>query len=405
MSTKKPIFAIFLTIFLDMLSFGIVIPDIQLRAEHLVKSATWLPQSNPAMLGLVIGFSIAVFSLAQFIISPILGRLSDEKGRRPVLLVTCTLAIVAPLMYAFSGTSLLIMWISRLFHGMAGGNLGVAYAYIADITDEENRATSMGILGAAFGLGFIFGPPLGSFLIELNQGQPFYLGLASAGFALINLIFVALYLPESRQGTEPKPYENRFRSILTAFRQPTLGTLLILFFIASFAFTHLETTYYRLAHDVYRFNPLETSMVLVTVGVTAAVVQGGLIRVLEPKFGERNLLRYGYLLQAPVLASMPFVQPWIPVIGGAILLGTGNGLAQPSLSSLVSKTAPEDMRGSIFGVNQSLGSLARIIGPFTANVAYSHSPATPYLIAAGIILIPTIGFWTIKFNSDPQAVS
>ena len=388
-----------------MLSFGTVIPDIQLRAEKLVNHATWLPQNNPAVLGLVIGFSIALFSLAQFIVAPLLGRLSDEKGRRPVLLVTCTLAIIGPLLYAFSGSSLLILWIARCIHGMAGANLGVAYAYVADITTDKDRAKSMGLLGAAFGLGFIFGPPLGSFLIELNNGEPVYLGLASAGFALINFTFVALFLPESRQGTAPAPRENRFRSLARAFRQPTLGTLLGLFFVASSAFTHLETTYYRLAHDVYKFNQLETSMVLVTVGIVAAVVQGGLIRVLEPKFGERNLLRFGYLLQAPILASMPFVKPWFPVIIGAVLLGTGNGISQPSLSSLVSKAAPEDMRGSIFGVNQSLGSLARIIGPFTANLAYAHSPATPYLIAAAIMLIPTIGFMTFKFNIEPQAVS
>ncbi|MFM9873071.1 MAG: MFS transporter [Fimbriimonadaceae bacterium] len=405
MSTKKPIFAIFLTIFLDMLSFGTVIPDIQLRAEKLVNAATWLPKDNPAVLGLVIGFTIALFSLAQFLISPHLGRISDEKGRRPVLLVTCTFAMLAPLLYAFSGTSLILMWISRLLHGAAGGNLGVAYAYVADITEEKDRAKSMGVLGAAFGLGFIFGPPLGSFLVELNHGQPYYLGLAAAGFALINLIFVALYLPESRKGSPAGPRENRFLAIKTAFKQPTLGPLLALFFVGSFAFTHLETTYYRLGEDVYKFNQLQTSMVLVTVGIVAAVVQGGLIRILEPRFGETKLLRVGYLLQAPILASMPYVMPWIPVIGGAILLGTSSGIAQPSLSSLVSKAAPEDMRGSIFGINQSLGSLARIIGPFTANVAYAHSPATPYLIAAAIMLIPAIGFWRIKFNSDPQAVS
>lgn len=398
-------FAIFLTIFLDMLSFGTVIPDIQLRAEKLVTTANWLPKDNPAVLGLIIGFSIALFSLAQFLIAPYLGRLSDERGRRPVLLVTCAFATIAPFLYAFSGTSLVLMWISRLLHGATGGNLGVAYAYVADVTTEKDRAKSMGILGAAFGLGFIFGPPLGSFLVELNQGQPYYLGFAAAGFALINFIFVALFLPESRKGTEPTERENQFFALKRAFKQPSLGPLLALFFVGSFAFTHLETTYYRLGHDIYKFNQLQTSMVLVTVGLTAAVVQGGLIRILEPKLGETKLLRIGYLLQAPILASMPFVMPWLPVIGGAILLGTSSGIAQPSLSSLVSKAAPEDLRGSIFGVNQSLGSLARIIGPFTANVAYSHSPATPYLLAAAIMIIPTIGFWTIKLNPGPQAVS
>lgn len=402
---KKPIVAIFLTIFLDMLSFGTVIPDIQLRAETLVKQATWLPQGNGAVLGLVIGFSIALFSLAQFLVAPYLGRLSDERGRRPVLLATCTLAVIGPLLYALSGASLVVLWLSRVIHGMAGGNLGVAYAYVADVTDEKDRASSMGLLGAAFGLGFIFGPPLGSWLIQLNGGQPVYLGLVSAFFALANLAFVYFRLPESRAKGSALPAENRFKAMVQAFREPTLGLLLGLFFVASFAFTHLETTYYRLAHDVYMFDRMQTSMVLVTVGIVAAVVQGGLIRVVEPVVGERNLLRFGYILQAPIFASMPFVMPWIPVIGGAILLGTGSGLAQPSLSSLVSKAAPERMRGGIFGVNQSLGSLARIIGPFSANVAYAKSPAAPYLLAAAIMLIPTLGFLTFKFQTPGEAVS
>lgn len=402
---KKPIVAIFLTVFLDMLSFGTVIPDIQLRAETLVKQATWLPQADGTVVGLVIGFSIALFSLAQFVVAPYLGRLSDEHGRRPVLLATCTMALIGPLLYAFSGASLLILWLARIIHGMAGGNLGVAYAYVADVSEEKDRASSMGILGAAFGLGFIFGPPLGSWLIQLNQGQPVYLGLASAFFALLNLLFVYFLLPESKAAGSALPATSRFRAMAEAFSQPTLGLLLGLFFVASFAFTHLETTYYRLSHDVYRLDQMQTSMVLVTVGIVAAVVQGGLIRVVEPIFGERNLLRFGYLLQAPILGSMPFVMPWLPVIGGAVLLGTGSGLAQPSLSSLISKSAPESIRGGIFGVNQSLGSLARIIGPFSANVAYAKSPAAPYLLAAAIMLVPTVGFFLIRIQTPSKAVS
>lgn len=400
MSGKKPLTAIFITVFLDMLSFGTVIPDVQLRSKELVEAATWLPH-NPTTEGFVIGLSIALFSIAQFLIAPWLGKMSDEKGRRPVLLITCTLAVFASLLYGFSGT-LIILWLSRVLHGLAGANLGVAYAYIADVTTDQDRAKSMGLIGAAFGLGFIFGPPLGSILIELNNGQPLYLGLASAFFALINLIWVYLYLPESRiPGNEPaSSNENRFRALTNALTTPTLGILLALFFVASFAFTHLETTYYRLGEDVYKFNQVQTSMVLVTVGIVAAVVQGGLIRILEPKFGERNLLRVGYLLQAPILASMPFVTPWWPIIVGAILLGTSSGIAQPSLSSIISKNAPADIRGSIFGINQSLGSLARIIGPFTANIAYAYSPAAPYLIAAAIMILPTIAVWMIKLNTN-----
>lgn len=400
MIKDKPLFAIFLTVFLDMLSFGTVIPDIQLRAEHLVKGTSWITAAGPNVVGIVIGISIALFSIAQFIISPYLGRLSDEKGRRPILLVTCTLAVISSLLYAFS-TSLPIMWLSRICHGFAGANLGVAYAYIADISSDANRAKSMGVLGMAFGLGFMFGPPLGAILIEVNNGQPFLLGLVSAGFALINLIFVARYLPESNNNHVARTPQKRIQVLLDALKTPTLGSLLLLFFVANLAFANLESTYFRLGADVYKISQTQTSLVLVFVGVIAALVQGGLIRVLEPKFGEVNLLRVGYLVQAPVLASIPFVKPWWPVLLGCAFLGTGNGIAQPSLSSLISKNSPPELRGSTFGITQSLGSLARIIGPIIANTMYAGGPARPYLLAALLMLIPSIGVWRVKFSTQP----
>jgi len=215
----KPLFAIFLTVFLDMLSFGTVIPDIQLRAEKLVNASSWITSAGPNAIGIVIGISIALFSIAQFVISPYLGRLSDERGRRPILLVTCSLAVLSSLLYAFS-TTLPVMWLSRIFHGFAGANLGVAYAYIADISSDANRAKSMGVLGMAFGLGFMFGPPLGAILIEANNGQPFLLGLVSASFALINLIFVAKFLPESNTIRNVKPVEKRLKLLINALKTP-----------------------------------------------------------------------------------------------------------------------------------------------------------------------------------------
>ncbi len=401
MRKVPPTIAVFLTVFLDILSFGAVIPDVQLRAEKLVRNATVFnidfTRLDSAGVGFLIGLTIALYSIAQFALAPFLGRLSDRIGRRPVLIVTCALAVVAAATYAFANT-IEIMWASRIVLGMAGANLGVAYAYASDISTEKDRSKTMGLLGMAFGLGFMLGPPTGAWLIQLGNGSPAYLGWGSAAFAFVNLIFVLFFLPEPDRiiPTEPPTKKSRLVELREALSIPGLRLLLGLFFVANFAFANLETTYYRIGQDVYKVGIAETTLVLVFVGITAAAVQGGLIRILEPKFGEINLIRTGYFLQIPILASIPFT-PWGPLVFlGCFILAFGSGISQPSLSSLISKAAPIAMVGGIFGITQSLGALARIVSPVLANSLYGISPAIPYLFAAGLMLGPATMAWFIR---------
>lgn len=374
----SPLVAVFLTVFFDMMSFGSVIPDLQIRAEGL------------GARGFVAGLVLATFSIAQFIVSPFLGRWSDRVGRRKVLILTCAVATASSIVYCFANT-LPMMFVSRALLGVAGANLGVAYAYISDVTQPEERSAAMGKIGMAFGFGFMFGPPLGAWMIQVGNGTPVALGIFSAVFAFINLIFVMFLMPDA----PPSPAEPEHlrdlsptQKLVSALKTPGLGFLLLLFLIANLAFSNLESTYFRLAHDDYKIDQIATSWILVLVGVVAAVVQGGLMGGLVKRFGEVNLLRVSYLVQSPILASIPFVRPWVPVILGCILLGVGSGLAQPNLSSLISKAAPAALAGGIFGITQSLGAIARIIGPVVGNELYEHGHWIPYAVAAVMMLVP-----------------
>ena len=408
MSRVPPTVAIFMTVFLDFLSFGSVIPDIQLRAERLVSQTTWFGFDFSTLstnaVGFFIGLTIALYSIAQFLLAPLFGRISDTYGRRPVLIITCTLAVVAAALYAYAD-NLAIMWLSRIALGVAGANLGVAYAYASDISTEQDRPKTMGLLGMAFGLGFMFGPPIGAFLITLGDGSPFYLGWGSAALALINLVFVVFFLPEPEkkepvEPSDPEKKVNRWQQLKIALETPGLRILAILFFVANFAFANIESTFYRIGEDVYRVTEQDTTWVLVLIGVIAAITQGGLIRVLAPKFGEVNLIRAGYFLQTPAILVIPFV-PWgWMVFAGASVIGISSGIAQPSLNSLISKAAPVAMVGGIFGITQSLGALARIISPMLANTLYQWSPAVPYIFAAILMLIPTVMAWFIPRTQD-----
>ncbi len=403
MRKPSPILGIALTVFFDLLSFGLVIPDIQLRGESLHAA------------GFVLGLTIACFSLAQFIVSPILGRLSDHVGRRRILLVTTTLSTASYLMYSHA-TFLWIMIVARLLNGMGGANIGVAYAYIADITSTENRGKAMGLIGAAFGMGFIFGPPLGAYLVKLGNHTPLVLGYTAACLSALNFLYVYFVLPESiKPGTQPPTQRiSTVEAYRQAFRAPGLWLLLAMFFATTFGFSNLEATFFRLCEHNFGMDQMHTALALCLVGITSAIMQGGVIRIVLPLFGEVNLLRFAYFVQVPGLLLVPWGNPVLPMAILIILLGIGGGLSQPSMSSLISQTAPASMQGSIFGVTQSLGALARILGPVVGNSLFDQGSTLfgrqhwlPYAFGACVVFIPLLGSWKLKMpdkHREPVAV-
>lgn len=398
-----PQVAIFMTVLLDMLSFSMQFPDIQLRGEKLV-SAMLGASATPVIVGLLIGIVSSIFSIFQFALGPVLGRWSDFVGRRQVLVVTTILALLSALIYAFADQYWILL-VSRALGGIAGANLGVAYAYISDTTEPDERANAMGRLGAAFGMGFLIGPPIGAWLIAAGHGSPMLMGLVSAGLCFVNFIFVLCFLPESLKSENVATEKvHRFEIMRVAFRTPTLGLLLALFFVANYAFSNLEATWFLFAVGHFKMSQQDGAWILMVVGVTGVAVQGGLVPILVKKFGEVNLVRVSYMLQSPAMAMMPFAPPWIPMILTCILLSGGSGLGQPNLSSLISKVTPPNMAGGIFGVTQSLGAIARIIGPLTAIPMLKVAYWLPYMFAAVLLLVPLFGMMRFR-QPDPAAVS
>ncbi|HEY3783432.1 MAG TPA: MFS transporter [Fimbriimonadaceae bacterium] len=413
MRKPSPILGIALTVFIDILSFGLVIPDIQLRGELLIHQTFGLT-IDARLQGLILGLTIATYSIAQLITSPILGRLSDKVGRRSILLCTTLLSATAYLFYSHA----ILLWVmiaARVLGGIGGANIGVAYAYVADVTSPQNRGKAMGLIGAAFGLGFIFGPGIGSVLVKLGHNTPTVLGYTSTALCILNFAYVYYLLPESHQNrwdasaeSASAPATNRAKIRLAdAFKTPGLGLLLAMFFCTNFGFSNMESTFFRLAEHNFGMSQLQTAMILTEVGIVMAIVQGGLIRVVIPMFGEVNLLRTAYFLQVPALLCMPWASPWIPMMLVAAVLGLGGGLSQPSMSSLISLNTPGDMQGGIFGITQGLGALARILGPTIGNTLFDvNSTGTapynnvrhwyPYTFGAAVVLLPLLASFKLK---------
>lgn len=394
-----PIIGIFLTVFLDLLGFGLFIPDLQLRGASLTES------------GLVLGFALGCFSLAQLLTAPLLGRISDQKGRRVVLLITTVLSCVAYVLYAHA-TSIGWMIASRVVSGIAAANLGVAFAYIADVTTPENRAKGMGVVGAAFGLGFIFGPGIGAFLLAIGNNSPVVLGYTGAALSAVNFLYVLFLLPDSTQH-KAEAGGHFLENFGRAFRAPDLAFLLVMFFAVQFGFTNLESTFFQLlaapdwifhlgsgtAH--WSENARDVgALILIAVGLVSVVMQGFLVRILTPRYGEVKLVRYAYVGLVPSLAAVPFLPLWIPILIGIVVMGTCTGLAQPSISALVSRAAPKDMQGGVFGVTQSLGALARFLGPLVSIPLLHWKPFAPYILGALIIVGPAFMAWRLR---QPQS--
>lgn len=396
LSKPKPIVAIFLTVLIDMLAFGMAIPDIQLRGKSL------------GLDGWALGAAMASFSLAQLLTAPYLGQESDRIGRRKILLITCMLSTISFILYAHA-SSIPILIASRILGGIAGANIGVAFAYIADVTTPAERAKGMGLVGAAFGLGFIFGPPIGGHLISLGGGQPHILGYTAAAASLLNSYFVWQFLSDvKREGPIPPRAKNalaaNWRMVGKALSHSELRILITLFFMATLAFSNLESTYFRLISDQWKMSLESGGYVLAWVGVVAAFMQGFLIRRLTPKFGEANLMRFGYTLLVPSLLLVPYSGPWLPMLTGAMCLGIANGAAQPSTSSLISRSTPAAIQGGIFGVTQSVGALARVIGPQLGMSLYAKNPAYPYLCGGLLMLIPATLAYFVKFDPNAEPV-
>jgi multidrug resistance protein len=373
---RSPLIVIFTTVFIDLVGFGIVIPVLPFYAEGTVFNAT------PRTVGLL----FASYSIMQLIFSPILGSLSDKYGRRPVLLLSIIGTGIGFLVLGFA-TTLFMLFVGRILDGITGGNISTAQAYIADITTEENRTKGMGLIGAAFGLGFILGPAIGGILSRWGIQVPF---LFAAGLCFANAVLLYFTLPETV--TADHPAKNRagrgrsFKNVVNSLRQPRLSFVLIIYFLFVVAFSIMTTAFSLYTMFRFGYDAQHTGYLFAYVGLIAVIIQGGLIGRLVKRFGELPLVIFGALCFAISLFAVPFVGP---AAGGlaALLVGggvfsMGNSLATPALTSLASKSVGAAEQGSVLGVTQSVASLARAVGPFLAAVLINSS--TAHLGADGI---------------------
>ncbi len=394
MKRKPSILVIFLSVFIDLIGFGIVLPLLPGFAED-----NFRPDFSAK--GLIIGAIIGSFSAMQFFFAPMWGKLSDRIGRRPVMLFSNLGAAGSYVLFAIacglSGPAgLWMILVSRIFAGICGANLSVASAYIADISPPEKRSARMGLIGMAFGLGFIFGPAIGAFSVELfgKQGP----GWVAASFCAANFILGWFILGESRQPGSakvvPRPKFGQWGHTLA---QPKLGLLVCVFFFATFCFTCFESTFPLLAKHEFSFGEKDLNhrigYLFTYAGFIAAMVQG-VIGKLVKKFGEPNLIFSSLIIFAAGLASLPFAKTMPEILLVLALLAIGSGLNRPPVFGMISLNSSPDEQGANLGVAQSFGALARMLGPVFASTLFFVRPSLPYLICGGLALLTSFFAWS-----------
>lgn len=378
-----PLAILFLTVFIDLLGFGIVIPFLPIYAERLHVGAAG------------IGLILASYSLMQFFAAPILGRISDRFGRRPVIMLGLLGSSVGYLIYGFAATFFGLL-LSRAVHGICAGTVSTAQAYVADTTSEEKRAHGMGMIGAAFGLGFVLGPAIGGLLGRSSLRTPVFF---AAALTFANLIFAALKLPESHQPDANAQFSlaHAVSPLLSLPRQLTrhrLTDLFMIAFLGTFAIAAFEATFALLASRMYGYGATGVGALLAFAGLVQAVVQGYLLRLLTAPLGELRLIRAGMIGFALGMAPMASLSSHTALIVMLALLSAGYGFANPCIASLISKRTEVGLQGEVLGVNQSALSLARICGPIAGGVIFEAiGPAGAYIgggVAALIALYFTI---------------
>lgn len=347
-----PILIIFLTILIDMIGFGIVIPILPLYAQHFTQDAT--------MIGLLFGS----FSFMQLIFTPILGRWSDRVGRRPVLLLSILGTAVSFLILG-SAQSLWMLFLGRMLDGLSGGNISTAQAYIADTTTLEKRSGAMALIGAAFGLGFVIGPTIGGLLGQYSMQLPFYV---AAVLAFMNAIALYFLLPESlplhkRGAPAAAPPSGTLWQNLLSARQTPLGPIMICSLFSTIAFSLITALFTLFTQHRLNWHAHENGLLFGYIGLLGVLIQGGLVRRLAPRVGEKLLILIGCVFLCVSMALLPLGGEFITVLIASSGLAIGNSLTTPMLSGLASKSTDAESQGAVLGVMQSVASLGRMIGP------------------------------------------
>lgn len=382
MTTRRSSLAvIFAIVFVDLVGFGIVIPVLPLYAERFGASP------------LVIGLLLSVYSMMQAIFAPLLGRLSDRVGRRPVLLVSLVGTSIGFLIMGLAQT-LSWLFVARIVDGITGGNISTAQAYIADVTPPEHRSRGMGLIGAGFGLGLIFGPAIGGILSHLSLAAPF---LFAAALAACNAVGVYFLLPESRTAQQ-RSEVGRHASVLQFFKKPhgrALAMITATYFFTTVAFSLLTATYALFTERRFGYSALHNGYIFASQGVIGAVIQGALMGWLVRFLSDKALTIAGTMALALSLVALPMSATETALFLATAGVAIGHALVAAPLNGLASKAVGPEAQGRVLGLMQSAASLARITGPVLGGwlLGYDalHAAApfgqTPYWVGAGFMLV------------------
>lgn len=367
--------AIFLAALANVIGLGVIVPLLPYFALHHdagPAEAAWL---------------FSVFSLAQFLTAPLWGRLSDRIGRKPVILISFAGSALGYVWLAFA-SDLLTIYAARIFAGLMNGWLATSQAYVADVTDEEGRAKGMGMLGAAFGLGFVIGPALGGYLAgssDINYQLPM---LIAAGGSAAAFVFTAAML------REPERLQTRSESTFRFFPQllavPVLVVLVLLYFGMFFVFAGMESTLALWCKRIFDMGPQQVGYYMAFAGICGVIVQGGLVGRMVPRLGEARVVVIGLICLMLGLGGLPLVTTQVWLLIPIALLFVGFGFANPSLQSLISRAAPDSMRGGTMGVAQSANSLGRIFGPYWAGFAFASLGVAWPFYSGVALLVPVL---------------
>ncbi len=408
MNNKSALFTLFLVVLIDLLGFGIVLPLLPFYASQF--------NASPLAVGLL----YSVYSLAQLVFSPFWGGLSDRIGRKPVMLVSIFGAFCAYILFGLSH-SLAVLFISRIVAGVMGGNISTAQAYVADITDHENRAKGMGLIGAAFGVGFMLGPAIATLLIHpafhdffralgapslanfLSLNRYALPGFFAAALSFISLVLVYTCLPEPQRHAETDATRIIRSSVFKkdfwgALFSPGQGLtlLLISLFLLSLGQSSLYSAFPLFCKFELGLPAEKVGLQFAFMGLIAVLLQGGLIHPLQKAFGEKRLFITGCFLMAAGLALIPQARSEKFLMAALAVMAVGGSLNGPTLNSLISKKAPPGAVGRVLGGAQGLAALGRVIGPAWGGFLYPFSYKAPFVATALIVLLTVVAGFKLR---------
>jgi DHA1 family tetracycline resistance protein-like MFS transporter len=377
----SPVFVVVMTLFIDATGFGMIIPLLPFYAETF--------QAGSAALGIL----IASFPLMQFIFSPILGRISDNVGRKPVLVISILTSAGSFVLFAVAN-SFFILLLSRIVAGLAT-ETAVAQAYIADITSKKERASGIGKVGAAHGAGFIIGPAIGGTLSVYGFSAP---GLAAVFLTVLNLLFVLFFLPESLPQKDSilqmvtNSNDGFLRKLLDAFSKPLIGTVLVVFFIVFLSWSAIPVIMPLLGVIFFGFGSVEMSYFFIYMGTIQIVWQGVLIGRLTEKIGEEKLIAFGPLLLMLGMFLMPLIPNIVIFVFSLTMISIASGMMRTVVPSFISKVTPANEQGGMLGVTNGVASIARVPGPLIGGYLFEFAGLAAPFFASAAMLIVAFGF-------------